>query len=1028
MFKKWKKSAAILLSVCLTLMPAAGAFAENGSAESETGFATEAETEQALFEEEPVSPETAPIPVLTAEYQPAQNEPEAFQAEAENITEGYVPADPAAAEIIPAENPAEVFVSGESGLSAAGPEESVSDVTESENPGIPQAEATENPSGQISSDPYASESEETDFGQITYVESESDEPAPEDFEAAESEYEPAPGEIETAEPEYEPASEDFEPALPESEFSSDEIGRTDSESEPASEEDDISEKDDASEKDNASEAEASEIEEIESEEFGTEETENEETETEEIETEEPETEEIETEESETEEYDIDGAKAISLLHKAASKKGLISDQYSLDDLVNMGVKNTTITWNIYDHNRAASLLTKDGDVNPYGLRSLKDRVRQFNEKGIVVYLILVLPNYAPELLRWPDSDNGPYYAAWNTSDDEGIEIYENLMETLAEEISQYVSHWIIGNEVNDNIQWHYMGPADIDTHVKEYAKLFRLCYDAIRSYNTEAQVYIPVDHRWKQRANTKEKYDTKDYLDKFDAEIKKGGNIDWCLAFHAYSIPLSAPEVWDDGSAVYSYKGQLVSGGGEISNHEESFAISMKNIDVLTNYFATKISKNTKGKVRPIALTEQGYTSYSERTNKDAAKEQALSIAYGYNKAVSNNGIECFILSREIDAQEMGISYYKFGLSSASGKPKYSHEFFRRLGTNSSLYKSAALPVITAANNKGKKTGTLKLPKTVGSSWQSFYNTAVRDNNNISLSTAATNDRVIAMQLSNYNASGTPYFCVTATVNGCSGTGSALLRLYSDEKVWESEVSGVTVGDEYSFLYDVSGWAGLGKLTGAEFWIRNFTGNGSMSVSPLTASASNATNAPKVLPAVSGLKAVTAGEGKVTVSWNKTDGAIGYMVLRGGKQIKYLNGTSYTDTGASPTSFNFYWVIPVLGKNSDGSIIKGKLSNYVYAVGRSLGQVTGLKASGGSRRVSLSWNKVSGANAYVILSKTGSNKAAFNKSIMVTSNSYIDTNVKSGSVMYYWVYAVYNVSTGTITAGKVSNFAWAVPK
>lgn len=532
----------------------------------------------------------------------------------------------------------------------------------------------------------------------------------------------------------------------------------------------------------------------------------------------------------------------SVLHTANSKKGLLlyTTPDGMEDAATLGVKHSTITV-LIDH-----FVDPDGNINEYAIESLKYQAQTMAQRGIVVYLILVLPTYASSELRYPGSDDGPYYVAWNTGED-GAAIYEKLMKTMAEKLSGVVSHWIIGNEVNDNIQWNYMGPATITQAVQEYAKTFRLCYNAIRSVNSAARVYIPVDHRWNQNANTLEKYDTKAYLNLFDQYIQSMGNIDWCLAFHAYSIPLSAPEVWDDGSPVYAYDGTLVAGGGEVSFDENTFAISMKNIDVLTNYFCNKISRNTKGQVRTIALTEQGWTSYSQRTNDDAAKEQATSIAYAYYKAESNPYIECLIVSRQMDAYEMGNDYYKFGIRNYSWLPKYSWEVFKRLGISASLYQSAALPVITEAD--ARCTGKLLYPTTVSSSWNGFYNATVNSNDKIALSNSATSDKVLSMQLNGYNASATPYFGVGINLHSTKvEEGKVILRVFSGEKILEATSYEVLTKKQQYFVFDLNGWSGISNITGVELWISGISAADTMAVTELNCSASSEVDWSSVIP------------------------------------------------------------------------------------------------------------------------------------------------------------------------------------
>lgn len=96
-----------------------------------------------------------------------------------------------------------------------------------------------------------------------------------------------------------------------------------------------------------------------------------------------------------------------------------------------------------------------------------------------------------------------------------------------------------------------------------------------------------------------------------------------------------------------------------------------------------------------------------------------------------------------------------------------------------------------------------------------------------------------------------------------------------------------------------------------------------------------------VTTAVTGLKASSA-VNAVKLSWNKTEGADGYLVygMVSGGEYHYIGmtkgGLSYTDKNASTEEYNFYWVFPYHYAKS-GKMIPGKTAKYVY--GKALEQV-----------------------------------------------------------------------------------------
>ena len=182
--------------------------------------------------------------------------------------------------------------------------------------------------------------------------------------------------------------------------------------------------------------------------------------------------------------------------------------------------------------------------------------------------------------------------------------------------------------------------------------------------------------------------------------------------------------------------------------------------------------------------------------------------------------------------------------------------------------------------------------------------------------------------------------------------------------------------------------------------------------------------AEKPLNAVKNLSAKAAGYKSVDLMWDKLEKADGYLILRNGVQIGYTDQTAFTDTAADSTKFNYYWVIPYRKVNN--GIWKGALSQYVWAIGRTLDQVQKVHAAAGEGSIELSWGVVSGANGYVVLSKTGSGTAPFNAPVEVSGTTYT-AEAEAGKVQFYWVYATYTNADGEkIAAGKVSPYTWAI--
>lgn len=345
---------------------------------------------------------------------------------------------------------------------------------------------------------------------------------------------------------------------------------------------------------------------------------------------------------------------------AMSKKGLLIELDMIQDAMSLGVKHTTI--NIPYHHMIGGNLEykyngKTYHFNEELIASYDKMVSTFSNKSIVVTAILLngWNDAYPELheagLEKTTSAN---YYGFNVSTKEGYETTRALLSFMAErysgENSDYgrISNWIIGNEVNNNKDWNYVGPMDLQSYTKLYEKSFRVAYTAIKSQSKNARVFFSTDYEW-NKANTNLRYAAKDFVDLFNAGIRAEGNIDWGLAYHPYPHPLTEPEFWDDDQT------------GMVTDSIDSPIINFKNLTVLTDYFQRPEMLSPTGNVRHIILSEEGFTAMSA-TRGPVFMEQAAAYAYAYFLVDANPYIDAFILNRQVDAVSEYNASCAFGL------------------------------------------------------------------------------------------------------------------------------------------------------------------------------------------------------------------------------------------------------------------------------------------------------------------------------------------------------------------------------
>lgn len=122
------------------------------------------------------------------------------------------------------------------------------------------------------------------------------------------------------------------------------------------------------------------------------------------------------------------------------------------------------------------------------------------------------------------------------------------------------------------------------------------------------------------------------------------------------------------------------------------------------------------------------------------------------------------------------------------------------------------------------------------------------------------------------------------------------------------------------------------------------------------------------LTAVSNLTAKVSGK-SIKLAWSPVAGAEGYAIYRqiGKGQFQYVYMTeklSYIDSKCSGKEYNFYRVYACYKDN--GKVVVGAPGNYVFGMPR-INPVSKIKAEAtGSKEITISWSKVTGADGYVI--------------------------------------------------------------
>ena len=346
-----------------------------------------------------------------------------------------------------------------------------------------------------------------------------------------------------------------------------------------------------------------------------------------------------------------------------TKKGLLVQLDMLADAFELGVKHVNVNFNLAHITAGTGIsYTYEGKTYQFDAAQIADydrTISAFSGKDLMITAIVLNGwNDRMKELIYPGvpKSSQAFYYGFNTATKEGCETTRALLSFLAERYSGEnpncgrVSHWIIGNEINNNYNWNYMGKMDSGKYADEFVRSFRVCYTAIKSHSANARVFFSIDENWNDpAADGQVKYSGKEILDKVNYRIRQGGNLNWNLAYHPYPYPMTEPEFWDDHTT------------GAVTQNIGTQVIDFENLKVLTDYLSTGELLAPDGTPRRVILSEQGFTAVSP-TRGDVTKEQAAAFAYAYYIADSNPLVDALILSRQVDAPSEVRTSCAFGL------------------------------------------------------------------------------------------------------------------------------------------------------------------------------------------------------------------------------------------------------------------------------------------------------------------------------------------------------------------------------
>ncbi|MDE6148817.1 MAG: fibronectin type III domain-containing protein [Ruminococcus sp.] len=234
-----------------------------------------------------------------------------------------------------------------------------------------------------------------------------------------------------------------------------------------------------------------------------------------------------------------------------------------------------------------------------------------------------------------------------------------------------------------------------------------------------------------------------------------------------------------------------------------------------------------------------------------------------------------------------------------------------------------------------------------------------------------------------------------------SAQGYIIYQYDNSKKTWNRITKTTTTANDYRVT-------GLSAGTQYEFAVKAYrTENGKEVSSPTYPTLNIITNP----PTVTGFKVSSVSANSVKLSWNKAKSAQGYIIYQynnskktWSKIEKTVNtSNSYTVTGLE-SGVEYKFAVRAYRIDDSKTVLS---PSYPQASSvTKLSKVSGIKSSCSDSSVKLSWNKVSGAQGYIVYQYVNQKWTRLDK---ITGTSYNVKNLASGKTYWFAVKAYKNV-------------------
>jgi hypothetical protein len=226
----------------------------------------------------------------------------------------------------------------------------------------------------------------------------------------------------------------------------------------------------------------------------------------------------------------------------------------------------------------------------------------------------------------------------------GVGVYAFVLEKLAERYRDPTSdiggitNWIAHNEVDFHSVWTNLGKQPRPIATETYYRSMRMIHNAARMHQPEARVFASLTHHWVQNDDgSGRQLSPREVIETLQRYSITEGDFAWGVAYHPYPESLFAKVAWEDKSPTDDFDTPL---------------ITIQNLPVLARFLEQPSMRDSRGNVRPVILSEQGF--HTADNSEESQQSQAQSLVYAMKQVRSIPLVESFHYHRWLDHPDEG--------------------------------------------------------------------------------------------------------------------------------------------------------------------------------------------------------------------------------------------------------------------------------------------------------------------------------------------------------------------------------------